>query len=50
VVITDEHGVAYSDNMKRLLWSNPSFDETEYDVPDGVETICSFVLLIASVS
>lgn len=41
VEITDEHGVAYSDSKKRLLWSNKSFDEAEYRVPDGVETICS---------
>lgn len=41
VEITDEHGVAYSDSKKRLLWSNKTFDEAEYRVPDGVETICS---------
>lgn len=39
--IIDEYGVAFSNNMKRLLWSNLDFDETEYQVPDGVETICS---------
>ena len=41
VEITDELGVAYSDSKKRLLWSNNTFDEAEYRVPDGVETICS---------
>lgn len=41
VEIADEYGVAYSDSKKRLLWSDQTFDEAEYQVPDGVETICS---------
>lgn len=41
VELTDEHGVAYSDDKKRLLWSKMTFDEAAYYVPDGVETICS---------
>ena len=41
VGITDEYGVAYTDSKKRLLWSDQTFDEAEYRVPDGVETICS---------
>jgi hypothetical protein len=36
VLITDEHGVAYSDSKKRLLWSNQTFDKAEYRVPDGI--------------
>lgn len=37
----DEYGVAYSSSKKRLLWANSTFDESEYNVKDGVETICS---------
>ena len=41
IEMTDEHGVAYSKSKKRLLWANKTFDESEYYVLDGVETICS---------
>lgn len=40
-VFTDEYGVVYTSNKKRLLWANPTFDKTEYYVIDGVITICS---------
>ena len=39
--ISDEYGVVYSESKKRLLYSNQTFNETEYRVLDGVETICS---------
>lgn len=38
---TDEFGVTYSHNMKKLLWASVEFDNEEYHVPDGVKTICS---------
>ena len=41
--VEDEHGVVYTRNMKRLLYSTHRFYEsgaTEYTVPDGVVTIC----------
>ena len=37
----DEHGVAYSLDGHRLLFSRFSFTGEEYVVPDGVVTICS---------
>lgn len=37
----DEYKVRYSENGKRLLSAGDDFREKEYDVPDGVETICS---------
>ena len=40
----DEQGVVYTRNMKRLLYSTCKFEETgvaEYNVPNGVVTICS---------
>jgi len=42
---TDEHGVVFSENRRRLLWIDPTFDETEYHVPDGVITICSLAFV-----
>lgn len=48
VKFTDEHGVAYSQDKKRLLWSNKGFDEKEYHVPDGVGTICSYAFAFCS--
>lgn len=39
---TDDFGVVYSSNKKRLLWSTSEFDQEEYSIPDGVETICSY--------
>lgn len=39
---TDEYGVTYSKNGKRLLWSSLDFKEKEYYVPDGVLTICTY--------
>lgn len=42
---TDEYGVTYSENRKRLLSANITFDESEYYVPDGVKTICSFAFV-----
>lgn len=37
----DDHGVAYSLDGHRLLFSRFSFTSEEYVVPDGVVTICS---------
>lgn len=42
---TDEHGVTYTENRKRLLFSGCTFEESEYHVPKGVETICSFAFI-----
>ena len=52
--VEDEYGVMYTKNMKRLLTARSPFDKpdnkivhmTEYTVPEGVETICSFAFLI----
>jgi len=39
--ITDEYGVAYSKDGKRVLYTKPEFDiVTEYHVRDGVVSIC----------
>lgn len=40
-VYTDEYGVSYANDGKRLLESGMGFSESEYRVPDGVLTICS---------
>lgn len=37
----DEHGVAYSLDGHRLLFIRSEFKDSEYEVPDGVKTICS---------
>ena len=37
----DEKGVVYTANRKRLLSAGDLFSESEYHVPEGVETICS---------
>lgn len=37
----DRYNVVYSNSRKRLLYANSCFDESEYYVIDGVETICS---------
>lgn len=37
----DEQGVAYSLDGHRLLFARATFKEEEYNVPDGVVTICS---------
>ena len=37
----DEHGVAYSLDGHRLLFSTQEFKDSVYQVPDGVMTICS---------
>lgn len=50
----DEYGVVYTKNMKRLLYAKSPIDGpatkiahmTEYTVPEGVETICSFAFLV----
>ena len=39
----DEHGVAYSLDGHRLLFSTQEFKDSVYQVPDGVTTICSMV-------
>ena len=44
-VVIDKYGVAYSRDWKRLMWSTGKFTETDYNVPDGVETICSRAFL-----
>ena len=52
--IMDEYGVVYTKNMKRLLYAKSPYDGpankiahmTEYTVPEGVETICSFAFLV----
>lgn len=52
--VEDEYGVVYTKNMKRLLYARSPFDGpdnkiahlTEYTVPEGVETICSFAFLV----
>lgn len=52
--IEDEYGVVYTKNMKRLLYAKSPYDGpankiahmTEYTVPEGVETICSFAFLV----
>lgn len=40
-IVNDEYKVSYSENGKRLLSAGADFRETEYKVPDGVETICN---------
>ena len=42
----DEYHVVYTRNMKRLLFAKIEFDESEYVVPNGVETICSHAFSI----
>ena len=37
----DEHGIGYSIDGHRLLFTRLEFTESEYHVPDGVVTICS---------
>lgn len=37
----DEHGVGYSLDGHRLLFTRYTFKDSEYVVPDGVVTICS---------
>ncbi|MBQ3630574.1 MAG: hypothetical protein II949_04995 [Prevotella sp.] len=37
----DEHGIAYSLDGHRPLFTRLEFTESEYHVPDGVVTICS---------
>ena len=45
--VIDEKGVIYSANKKRLLGSRILFNETEYHVPNGVETICSHAFALS---
>jgi|GEM_PF-1178297 len=40
-IVCDEYKVRYSENGKRLLSAGDDFREKEYEVPDGVVTICS---------
>ena len=40
-IVCDEYMVSYSENGKRLLSAGDDFREKEYEVPDGVVTICS---------
>ena len=37
----DEHGIGYSLDGHRLLFARYIFNDSEYQVPDGVVTICS---------
>lgn len=37
----DEHGVGYSLDGHRLLFTRYTFNDSEYTVPEGVVTICS---------
>lgn len=48
----DEHGVAYSLDGHRLLFTRKEFKDSEYRVPDGVTTICSmsFVMCLQFVT
>lgn len=41
----DKEGVIYSANRKRLLGSRILFNKSEYQVLDGVETICSYAFV-----
>jgi len=45
---TDEYGVVYTKNGKRLLRVGQGFGETRYEVPDGVVTICDFAFSLAA--
>ena len=42
----DEHGVGYSLDGHRLLFARLEFKDLEYQVPDGVVTICSMAFAI----
>ena len=46
----DEQGVAYSLDGHRLLFSNYKLKEGEYQVPDGVKTICSMAFATCATS
>jgi hypothetical protein len=43
--VDDNKGVAYSEDGKVLKFSHSAFDETHYEVPDGVEEIEDFAFL-----
>jgi len=39
-IVTDEHGVRYTEDGKKLVGCELQFDEERYEVPEGVVTIC----------